>query len=308
MKERIEDLSARARRGELGETGLRQLALGLGSSVEARLLHNAGCEFDTANSVLSGDDVVAARVISRVLKSRDGTRRRRLRSYKLAFAAIAWTAATAAAAPLLVGSSVIQTSTPMRLDVPKSLSEASLRRTEAASSHRVSERKVLPEALRLSQPTISKTDLQSRPQDASAIRPSTARAQVQTARDLTTSGQVFAEANRLRREGRSTEAVTLYVTLRRSFPGSAEAHVADIALGMLRLQGGSPGIALEHFHRYQRLNPSGDLTPEALWGEAQSLDGLGRAEVARRAYSKLLHRYPESAYASAARVKLQLEP
>ena len=47
------------------------------------------------------------------------------------------------------------------------------------------------------------------------------------------------------------------------------------------------------------------LAPEALWGEAQSLYALGRAAEARRSLSMLLQRYPDSAYAGAARAKLE---
>jgi len=97
----------------------------------------------------------------------------------------------------------------------------------------------------------------------------------------------------------------LYDALQNRFPGSAEANAADMALGMLRLQRGSARSALDHFTRYLSRNPRAELAPEALWGKAQALSGLGRGAEARRSYASLLERYPDSTYAAAARAKLE---
>jgi len=97
----------------------------------------------------------------------------------------------------------------------------------------------------------------------------------------------------------------LYDALQSRFPASAEANAADIALGMLRLSRGSSRSALEHFSRYIAHNPKAELLPEALWGQGQALSNLGRQSEARRSYSSLLERYPDSTYASAARAKLE---
>ncbi len=307
MKDRIEDLSIHARRGELGESGLRQLALALESSREARLLHEAGCEFDQSDSVLAGDDAIARRVINRVLKLRDGTRRHRRRSYKMALAMVTWTAAAAAAAPLLVASEVTHANIAHN-------AEAKLQPLQSNFRHGIgldSESRLVPEM-----PESGRDQLPVSVSAASASEPRTGQPKLRTAthavetsgRELHTSLQVFADANRLRRAGRPTEAIAQYVALQRSFPGSAEAQVADIALGMLRLQSGSATLALGHFHRYLERNASSELVPEALWGQAQAQSALGRTEAARRSYSDLLKRYPGSAYANAARSKLQVEP
>ncbi len=303
MRDRIEDLSIHARRGELGESGLRQLALALESSREARLFHDAGCEFDKSDSVLAGDDAIARRVIGRVMKVRDGKSRRRLRSYRFGLAMVAWTAAAAAAAPLLVGSEVIRPGTNENKEIVQP-------RGYQTGSRFVATRPVQ----QLSQPETAQAPVSA--SRGSSAEPRVERPRTRTAaqvtnspsRELNTSSQVFAEANRLRRIGRPSDAIKQYAALQKQFPDSAEARAANLALGVLRLQGGWAEAALGHFSRYLDGNSSGDLVPEALWGQAQALAALGRTGAARRNYATLLRRYPESAYASAARAKLQVEP
>jgi TolA-binding protein len=124
-------------------------------------------------------------------------------------------------------------------------------------------------------------------------------------REQVTSGQVFAQANRLRREGRLSQAIAGYTDLQKRFPGSVEALTAEIGLGVLRLQSGSADIALHHFQRYLQRSPTGELAPEALWGQSQALTVLARQDAAKRSYNTLLSQYPDSAYASAARAKLR---
>jgi TolA-binding protein len=307
VRDRIEDLSIHARRGELGESALRQLALALECSREARLFHEAGCEFDKSDSVLAGDDEIARRVISRVLKLRDGKRRRRRRSYRFGLAMVAWTAAAAAAAPLLVGSELIR---------PSTYENRELAKLQPSSKGYQSESLVAATrpVRQLSQP-----DTEQEPDSANTHSPGELRIErhrtrpsIQAvnspSRELNSSPQIFAEANRLRRIGRPSDAIKQYTALQQQFPNSAEACAANLALGMLRLQGGWAQAALGHFRRYLDSNSAGDLVPEALWGQAQALDSLGRHGAARQSYSTLLRRYPESAYASAARAKLQVEP
>lgn len=307
MRDRIEDLSIHARRGELGESGLRQLALSLESSREARLFHEAGCEFDESDSVLAGDDAIAKRVINRVMTSRNRNSRRRLRSYRFGLAMVAWTAAAAAAAPLFVASAVIR---------PNTLANGE----NATVLHTSKGHQPRPlVAIARPEPQLSQPDMEHEPLSANTAMPSEprvdhprARSDAQlvglSPRELNTSLQLFAEANRMRRTGRLSDAMRQYAALQKEYPSSAETHVADIALGMLRLQSGWADAALSHFRRYLEISPAGDLAPEALWGEAQALTALRRPGVARRSYSTLLRRYPESAYASAARAKLQVEP
>lgn len=307
MKDHIEDLSAHSRRGELGESGVRRLSLALKSSYEARLLHQAGREFDRLDSVLPGDDALTKRVIHRVLKLRDGTRRRRRRYIEAALTTVAWTAAAAAAAPLLIASQVI----------PPQVSASFVAKRSGSSVVKVRNGQVFCKSNLTAPSPQPRDDLHADSSVPQALsEPQPVRQQVQAAqrpseaplKEATTSAQAFAQANRLRRTGHSSEAIAQYVALQRSFPDSEEARNADIALGMLRLQSGSASLALNNFHRYLEKNASSQMVPEALWGEAQALAALGRNEAARQGYASLLKRYPESAYASAARAKLQIEP
>jgi TolA-binding protein len=108
-----------------------------------------------------------------------------------------------------------------------------------------------------------------------------------------------------RREGDREKAIVLYDALQNLHPSAPEARAAEIALGMLQLQKGAAGAALKHFRRYLRDSPNGDLAPEASWGEAEALGALGLRDEARRSLTNLLRKYPESAYAKAARAKLE---
>lgn len=99
MKDLSEDLSIRARRGELDEGAAKQLALLLSGSFEARLAHRAGTEFDAEDSVLPGDEALAARITQRLLVARPV--RQPPRRWLKPVLATAVIAALAAAAPLL---------------------------------------------------------------------------------------------------------------------------------------------------------------------------------------------------------------
>jgi TolA-binding protein len=74
---------------------------------------------------------------------------------------------------------------------------------------------------------------------------------------------------------------------------------------MLYLRSGSSAAALEHFRTYLSADPDGALASDALWGQAQALSKLGRTDEARQMCEILVKRYPESAYAEAARAKIE---
>jgi TolA-binding protein len=100
----------------------------------------------------------------------------------------------------------------------------------------------------------------------------------------------------------------LYRRLQQQYPTSAEALSAEMALGMLELKADRAEAALRHFSAYLTRSPRGGLAPEALWGQAQALSSLGRSAAAAESLRLLLKRFPESAYASAARAKLEAAP
>jgi hypothetical protein len=297
----LAELSARARRGELTEAEDRQLRVLLGASLEARLAHRAGCEFDREDSVLPGDEARAARVTARVLASLEApaVRRRRL-GYKLGAAALLVAAAAAAAPTLVAGWRGGPRSAPTGVQPvvrPAAPSRARARASAPAPAPS-------PASLLAPTPAMSEPSRVARRVSARSALPEASGSEAPV-RAESGPAALFAEANRSRRQGESARAVALYHELQRRYPAAGEAHAADIALGVLQ-SARSPSLALMHFGRY--LESGGPLAPEALWGQAQALDALGRTEEARDGWRALLARYPRSAYASAARTKLGLEP
>lgn len=119
---------------------------------------------------------------------------------------------------------------------------------------------------------------------------------------------LFARANRARREAQPVRAVALYERLQARHPGAPEALASELPLGMLKLQSSEPGAALRHFSAYVERAPKGELGSEALWGQAQAHLALARPDLAKESFRSLLSQYPESAYAGAARAKLQALP
>ncbi|MBN2192845.1 MAG: tetratricopeptide repeat protein [Polyangiaceae bacterium] len=293
----LAELSAKARRGELTEAEERQLRLVLTGSLEARLAHRAGLEFDEEDSVQPGDDALAARVTARVLASVQPLpmKHRRL-GWRLVTAAALTVAAAAAGPPLverLGGSSP-----------PAPASAEAVAPTLASPPRGVARPRAGAQA-----PALAASASSTPPNEAPAapLRESTAPAREGARGDGSPAAvggdpaTLFAEASRARRQGQVGQAIALYRDLQQRYPSAAEAHAADIALGMLN-SGRSPSVALTHFHRY--LEIGGPLTPEALWGQAEALDALGRTAEARQAWQTLLTRYPRSTYADAARAKL----
>jgi TolA-binding protein len=117
-----------------------------------------------------------------------------------------------------------------------------------------------------------------------------------------TARSLFLRANQLRRND-WTAAATLYELLLQRFAGSTEAGVAEMALGKHALDEGHSSEALRWFRAYQQ-RPSGELTSEALWGEARALESLGETAGARVVWRRLVTDYPASAYAAVARQQL----
>jgi TolA-binding protein len=115
--------------------------------------------------------------------------------------------------------------------------------------------------------------------------------------------QLFSQANVARVRGDPGEAMVLLRQLERRFPASSEAAAAHLSLGMLLLQGGQAGPALDELRSYGAQGATA-MVPEALWGESQALRELGRSDEERATLENLLRGYPTSAYAAAARKRL----
>jgi TolA-binding protein len=297
-----EDLIAKARRTDLDEAELRQLRRTLEGSLEARLVHRAGRDFDNEDVVRPGDDELARRIVGRVVAGRGGRRRKARRVWVLVAAALC--AGTAAAAvPLVRFMSQREAQPNSALASPSHSTKESVARsiTRAREEQESAAPALIPSATpeRTPSPVPTFAPAQSR-DDALPSRAPTSSGATATA---TSAASLFAAANLARREGRPRDAADLYEQLQRSYPGAPETRAADISLGMLQLESGAAASALRHFERYLQ-SPAADLAPEALWGKSRALVRLRRGEEAKQTWQAIVRQYPGSAYAKAASAKL----
>ena len=292
MSDSFEELSARARRGELSRSEQQRLELFLKASLEARLWHDAGRQLDAEDTVLPGDHDAVERVMQRALSAFPSQRSRRRPRVALLMAVVALFGASADAA---------------------SVQGVRYWRQHVKSSLHVSVNQPRQ------QPQQPRAAAKSEPAPAVAVAPifepnatspmsvptsSRAKPKVEPGSDA---AALFGAASLSRREGNAAKAIALLDSLQERYPGSREARLSDMTLGALHLQRGAAAAALEHFTQYLRSSPQGELASEAVWGQYQALAALGqRAEAARR-LRLLLERYPGSAYAAAARAKLKTE-
>lgn len=295
MSETFDELSARARRGELSRPEQQRLDTFLKASFEARVWHEAGRQFDAEDAVRPGDHAAVERVMKRTLSAlapAPAPRRVARRRFAMLLVAAAVFGVSAAAASLqgvrwwrarhAPDSTVASSVTPKAAPRPAAPVPVAALPSPVAAAPLVPSVVVPRSAVPRSSPTSSANTLNS---DAAAL---------------------FSAAALARREGNAAKAIALLDGLQQRFPGSREARSSDMTLGALHLQRGAPAAALEHFGRYLRAAPRGELASEALWGEAQALAALGRRGEAEARLRQLVDRFPGSPYAAAARVKLEL--
>jgi len=138
---------------------------------------------------------------------------------------------------------------------------------------------------------------------APEVSPSKALGSAPRAPEAPSASELFARANQARRQGDAREAATLYRSLERAFPKSAEAGVARVTFGRLLLDRlGEPRAALAEFDAY--LSAGGPLREEALVGRALALGRLGRRQEERASWSTLLTTFPQSTYAARAKQRI----
>ena len=115
--------------------------------------------------------------------------------------------------------------------------------------------------------------------------------------------ELFRDANSARRGGDLARARRLYAQLIAVHPSSDEAGLARVSLGRLLLAAGDARGAERELRSYLSTG-GGQLSEEALVGQAQSLGRLGRLSEERAAWQRLLSAYPESVYAAQAKQRL----
>ncbi|HSC86526.1 MAG TPA: tetratricopeptide repeat protein [Polyangiaceae bacterium] len=114
--------------------------------------------------------------------------------------------------------------------------------------------------------------------------------------------ELYRAANDARRAGKTSEAIRGYKDLQRRFGTSAEARASRVSLGGLLLRSGSPSDALAQFDAY--LEGGGQLAAEALFGRGRALQALGRSAEEIDNLERLVRQYPNSAYATHAKRRL----
>lgn len=317
MKDDLDDLSARARRGLLSEVELGELEQRLAGSHEASLAHRAGREFDAEDLVLAGDEALVARINQRLTAGRRPQRRPRFRAIGLVLGGVCTTVAAAAAGPGLVEGVEALWSRNFGVQLPL-LAPAPTRPSLPPGAPRQGrglgrEQRVAPSPAPLAAPPPPRpapvvTEPPARTERAAPAPSSRVLPERDSEPVDDTSASVFAQASLARRQGDLPRAMALYAQVAQRFPGTREADSAEMALGTLSLQSGAAAQALGHFERYLAARPGGQLAVEALWGKTRALEALGREAEARRDLQLLMNRYPQSTYATAARAKLGLPP
>ena len=291
-KHSIEDLMVQARRLELSTEEQCRLRVALDASQENRLLQAAGRGFDEESSVRPGDDELIARIAQR-LESQAPTRAWRRWREPVLIAVGAMVLTTAAAGAWIAAG---QSSRPVQDSAPVNGrgSATTDQQTGRIGSQRP--RRPIESSVR-AQSSALPPERGSGPSRVPAPRSQPTTSSAWSASDP---GQLFAEANQARRQGKTAQARQLYQQLQTRHPQSAEAQHAHLTLAELSLQSRTPSAALYHFRQYR----GEALAAEALWGQARALRQLGSHVEEQQVLRRLIAQYPGSAYADAARNRL----
>lgn len=115
--------------------------------------------------------------------------------------------------------------------------------------------------------------------------------------------ELFADAKQARAAGDNAKAIAISRLLEETFPSSPEGILTHLSLGVLYLEQGQPDLALQEYKIYRHIGSS-LIMAEALWGEEQALQRLGRTSEERAVLEELLRNYPHSVYVAAAEQRL----
>jgi tetratricopeptide (TPR) repeat protein len=292
------DIVARSRRYPLSRDEQGQLEEHLAACAACRMALTVGADFDAIGGVRPGDGAFILGVADRL------GRRGRARSGGLRAAARKVAVAAAAVFALLGAAAGAYALIDRHVPPPSPPAEAVLQRASRASPDEVEVvAKASPREGRVEAPeeTVDVTPPRQRRHARVASR-ATASPVAVPAEDA---ALLFTHANTERRVGHSANAIALYDDLEKRYPDAQEAHAARVSLGKLLLASGYPGDALHQLDAYLAASPDGTLAPEALFGDAQALQQLGRKDDERTAWQRLVERFPYSVYTAQARRRLQ---
>jgi hypothetical protein len=116
--------------------------------------------------------------------------------------------------------------------------------------------------------------------------------------------RLFDEETDARRKGDTARMLEMHAQLVAHYPRSHEAQVSRMMVARLLLDRSDPGGALSGFDAYLRAG-SGELREDALAGRAAALDRMGRTDEGRLAWMALLDQYPNTAYGTHARTRVE---
>ncbi len=287
-----EDLSVLARRGELGASERRRLDMLVGASRVERFVHALGQDLDQMPVECDGDQAVLRRVVDQVVTRKITQPDRRGRRVGVALVAAACFVTLGAAA----------------LTVPRMLDTAPADQPSECTECPEAEVSEIPAPTPASRarPSTPETD-DPRPGTATVERttPGTPKPEVSGKPRSQSAGVQFANANRLRKAGRTQAAIAAYRRLQREHPTSSEARLSRVVLGRILLQQGAGDAAHRQFVSYVGSDPGGSLTEEALFGQATALRMSGKTAEERRVYQQLIAKFPRSIYADRARERLR---
>ena len=284
MTDRLEDLSALARRSALSDADASELEGLFAAEPEERFWHRAGAALDEEDAAAAADDAAAERVVARLM--RELPRKKpvlRRSAFALPAAAALLVASLAAAAMVTVRHAREHAPAPASAGSAPLAAPSAVRPLPGVSAP-------APGPAPSAEPTPSVASPVASVANAPAPELSAA--------------ELLSAAGHARRFGHADKAVALLEQLQARFPNSSEASASDISLGKLKLQSGGAASALQHFNRYLQRSAQGALAPEALWGRGQALAALGNSAEARKTWADLAQRYPSSPYASLANAKL----
>lgn len=289
------DLLVRGRRRDLSVTEAKELRALLGRADDARCLFEAGIALDVESAVQPDDDALIQRLAASAAKpgsKRPGQRRLRRYAPGVMVAMLTLiTAAAAAAAIVFVGDERMSPLAASATGHRESVAESEPQRAPSSP----------PPAQPASDPAQTPAEPgPARAEPAEVLEVSTPAARPRASGKGETAPGIFARASRARREGRYLQAKSSYERLLKRFPESVEADQARMTLAELNLRNDTPEVALKQF----RESAKGTLEPDSLWGQAQALRRLERANEERRVLLRLVRMFPDSPYTGAAMLRL----
>lgn len=303
-RDSIEDLLALARRSALPESSDARLREALAEAPELRVLQEAGLAFEAQAPVLAGDDARIERMTSRVLKSTRLIRFSPRELLALKSGGLALLIAGISLAGIRVSRwhpHAAKTTAAVRAPATPSLAHdqrlVPVTPEPAESEAQVPEKQPAPSA----SPAFAKPPVAA--PSASASASVSANASESPESKYRSASELFADASAARVAGDVPKAIAISELLEQTFPNSTEGITTHLSLGVLYLQQGQPNQALGEFKIYRHIGSTA-LMAEALWGEKQALEQLGRVSEERAVLEELLTNYPHSAYVGAAEKRL----